>query len=409
MSLSQSKVLIVDDTPSNVLLLERMLEPSGVTTLGTSDPRETVPLLQSFRPDLVLLDLHMPVMDGFQVLERLRTVIRPTEFLPVMVLTGDTSVATKERALAAGANDFLSKPFELTELMLRVRNLLKTRSLYLALAEHTAALERQLEREADQRRHRARQSGTRTARIRAVLDGDLLHMHYQPIVALASRALLGAEALARFPTTPSRSPYKWFTEAAAVGLGVELEVAAVRVAVRGLDQLPADCYLSVNMSAEAVLTEPAQQVLAELPADRVVLELTGHAQAPNHASLAAALAPVRAAGLRLALDDAGGGFSTLRQLFELRPDIIKIGLALTRGIDGDTAQRSLAAALLKGAAELAADVVAEGIETEAELAVLRELGVGGGQGYLLGRPQELPLGLTRSADARRAPAADTEL
>jgi EAL domain-containing protein (putative c-di-GMP-specific phosphodiesterase class I) len=123
-----------------------------------------------------------------------------------------------------------------------------------------------------------------------------------------------------------------------------------------------------------------------------VLELTEHASVGNYGRLADALDPLRVRGVRVAVDDAGAGFASFRHILNLNPDIIKLDMALTRGIQADPVRRALASALVTFARELHAVIVAEGIETEAELKALRSLGVGYGQGFFLARPGSLPLG-----------------
>jgi signal transduction histidine kinase len=138
----RAKILIVDDEPVNVLLMERLLQDAGYQKLAsTTDPRQTVGLCREFEPDLVLLDLMMPHLDGLAVLGQLRGETPAGVYLPVLILTADATLEAKRRALAAGAHDFLTKPFEQFEVLLRIRNLLATRALYLALDEHNRALE----------------------------------------------------------------------------------------------------------------------------------------------------------------------------------------------------------------------------------------------------------------------------
>jgi putative two-component system response regulator len=136
------RILIVDDQSSNIYVLERILRRAGYgNLLSTTDPRKTVALFDEFAPDLVVLDLHMPDMDGFAVLEQLRPQIPEETYLPILVLTGDGSLASRRRALSAGAKDFLPKPFDTTEVILRIRNLLEARFLYLELQAQNDSLE----------------------------------------------------------------------------------------------------------------------------------------------------------------------------------------------------------------------------------------------------------------------------
>ena len=141
-ALRTARILIVDDEPANVRLLERLLQGAGYTQLEkTTDSRQVLALYQTFNPDLILLDLLMPHLDGVAVLEQLRSVIPSGEYVPVLVLTADATLDAKQRALTAGANDFLTKPFEHFEVVLRIRNLLDTRRLYLELDRQNRSLE----------------------------------------------------------------------------------------------------------------------------------------------------------------------------------------------------------------------------------------------------------------------------
>lgn len=137
----RARILIVDDEPVNVRLLERLLARAGYPQVtSTTDPRRVGRLVEALDPDLVLLDLHMPHRDGFAVLEDLRARLQ-SGYLPVLVMTADLTRETRERALSSGAKDFLTKPMDPTEVDLRIRNLLETRFLHLALAEHNRSLE----------------------------------------------------------------------------------------------------------------------------------------------------------------------------------------------------------------------------------------------------------------------------
>ncbi|SFK67639.1 response regulator receiver modulated metal dependent phosphohydrolase [Paenibacillus sp. 1_12] len=145
-SLKQAKILIVDDQEYNISLLERILDRAGYKNLYSSmDPHQTVPLIKELDPDIVLLDLHMPVMDGFEVLGLIREYLREDSYLPVLVLTADITPEAKKMALQAGANDFLTKPFDRTEVVLRIHNLLRTRYLHLQLQQQKETLEERVQ------------------------------------------------------------------------------------------------------------------------------------------------------------------------------------------------------------------------------------------------------------------------
>lgn len=129
-----AKILIIDDADANLRLLEALLSKEGFTqVISTSDSTQTLNLFTAFEPDLILLDLMMPVLDGYEVLTLLSNHIPADTYLPILVLTADTTIAAKRKALSLGAKDFLSKPFDNIEAMLRVWNLLETRVLYKTL------------------------------------------------------------------------------------------------------------------------------------------------------------------------------------------------------------------------------------------------------------------------------------
>ena len=383
-------VLIVDDHEANVVLLERILRSSGITDItGTTDPGQALPLFQELAPDLVLLDLHMPGLDGFAVLASLQAAIPDDAFVPILVLTADVTSEAKERALSAGAKDFLTKPFDRTEVLLRIKNLLETRSLHVRLQRHNRALEAQLQEQDKREARLAYERRMRRMRVEQVLAGPGLAMVFQPIVDVRSGALIGVEALARFAAAPQRAPDVWFTEAAEVGLGTELEVAAIRAALVDLDHLPSGAYMSVNASPDTATSPALREVLADVPGERVVLEVTEHARVEDYEALGSALDILRARGVRLAIDDAGAGFASLRHILRLEPDIIKLDITLTRDIDTDPVKRALASSLVIFAPEIGAFITAEGVETGGELEALRDLGIGSAQGYYFAHPGPL--------------------
>ncbi|QOY93102.1 EAL domain-containing protein [Massilia sp. UMI-21] len=223
------------------------------------------------------------------------------------------------------------------------------------------------------------------ARLSDVIAGRAITIALQPIVDLDNGAVLGYEALSRFPA-PDTSPARWFAEAHQVDKGAELEMLAIELALSKLALLPPHAYLSLNVSPHTILGGALPARLQGAALDRLVLEITEHAPIEEYPALVAALAGLRRAGLRLAIDDAGSGYASFRHILQLQPDIIKLDQSIVGGIDLASGRRALAAALTGFARDTGSAVVAEGIETEAERDVLRQLGIKAGQGYLLGRP-----------------------
>jgi EAL domain-containing protein (putative c-di-GMP-specific phosphodiesterase class I) len=407
-SVENARILIVDDEDANLMVLRRMLERAGYTNLQTiNDSSLAVERFVSFEPDLLVLDLHMPMPDGFEVMAQIEPLVAADSYVPILVLTADITESTRERALAVGARDFLTKPFRYTELLLRINNLLETRALHTQLRRDKAILEaRMREQQAtDQARAERRRSASR--RIEAILASDRngptpesgigLQIVYQPILDLSTGEVLGAEALSRFGTEPQRSPAQWFIEAAEVGLGIQLELAALRRAAEGLALLPPDAFLSVNASSETIRSPALLNALDGLPGSRIVIELTEHERVEDYEALVSPVERLRERGIRLAVDDAGAGFASLQHILRLKPDIIKLDRTFIEGLAEDPVRRALTTALVTFARDIEATLVAEGIATGPELDALRRIGVRHGQGMFLGEPAVLPFDADRFA------------
>jgi EAL domain-containing protein (putative c-di-GMP-specific phosphodiesterase class I) len=231
--------------------------------------------------------------------------------------------------------------------------------------------------------------GTRTISVpdcRPLLaDPDDLTLVFQPIVDLAAARVAGYEALSRFPGTAG--PDVWFAAADDAGLGAELEALAVHKALAAVPDLPVDTFLTVNVSPHLLGSGPVQDALATREdLRRVVIELTEHAPVKDLDMLGRQTADLRERGALIALDDAGSGYSGLKQMAELRPQIVKLDRALVADADSDPVRLALAEMLGEFAGRIDAWLLAEGIETPAELAVFHRLGVPLAQGWLLGRP-----------------------
>lgn len=259
---------------------------------------------------------------------------------------------------------------------------------------------------ADQIEEDLQQTRARTERVRCITEMMRLGqpaMVYQPIYELDSQQIAGVEALSRFQTTPQHPPDVWFAEAAAVGLGPALEGCAATRALEALSSLPPEAYVAVNASPELILSGSLQQVLQSVDISRVVLEVTEHASVSDYDRLLEALTPLRVLGLRISIDDTGAGYASMRHILNIEPDLVKLDISLTRGIDQDRKRRALASALIAFAGETGIDIIAEGVETAAELDTLQRLGVNYAQGYFLSRP--VPLGDVPRSGALPPPVA----
>ena len=231
----------------------------------------------------------------------------------------------------------------------------------------------------------------------ACVDAALrcMQMVYQPICEVSDGRVVGFEALARFPALPARRTDECFADAAYIDRGAELELRAIALALQALPQLPEALYLSLNASP-TTLTHPGLAPLFDgLPLQRLVLEVTEHAAVEHYDRLLAAIRPLQAGGLNLAIDDAGAGYASFRHVLNLAPHQIKLDISLTRDLHRDRSRYALAAALAGFGRAIGCQLVAEGVESALELQALRELGIARAQGYHLGRPAPLAEQLNR--------------
>jgi putative two-component system response regulator len=181
------RLLIIDDQESNIRLLERILLRAGYSQFrSTTEAREAVSLFLEFNPDLIILDLHMPHTDGFAVLEQIRPHVPPDSYLPILVVTGDTTVTSRRRALSAGARDFLAKPYDSTEVLLRIRNLLEARFLHLALQAQNDSLEEKV-RQRTRQLEEAQQEILERLALAAEFRDDSTRQHTQRVGMWSAR------------------------------------------------------------------------------------------------------------------------------------------------------------------------------------------------------------------------------
>jgi diguanylate cyclase (GGDEF)-like protein len=207
---------------------------------------------------------------------------------------------------------------------------------------------------------------------------------FQPLVSLSTGRILGFEALSRFPDPPGRGPDAWFAQAARCGLGARLEAAALRAALAKPGR-PAGTFLSINVSPSTI---SSAEVHAVLPADMtgLVVEITEHELADDLDGLERELTSLRERGAKIAVDDAGAGYSGLQQVMRIQPDVIKLDRSLVMNLHEDPAKEALIDSFVRFARRTGASVCAEGIETIDELKLLADLDVTYGQGYVLARP-----------------------
>ncbi len=379
-------VLIADDEPGlRIALADLLSHADDVVLIGTAgDADEAIAIASDSRPDVALVDVAMPAGGGPRAA---REIARCSPDTRVIALSAFEDRPTVLEMLRAGAVGYLVKGTTGDEIVGSIQKVMAGGASLSAevISGIVAELSKQLRREDDDKQR----VDARRGEIERFVAGEGVSMAFQPIVDLATEAVVGVEALARFSAPPPRPPNEWFAEAVSLALGVQLELTTVTQALRALPRIDPGAYLAVNCSHRAAISAELA-ALVEPHASRLVLEITEHDAVEDYETLVDSLAPLRALGAKVAIDDAGAGFASLRHTLRIAPDIVKLDMSLTRDIDSDRARRALAAAMVSFAREMDFSLVAEGIETAEELATLRELGIGFGQGFFLAEPSPLP-------------------
>jgi EAL domain-containing protein (putative c-di-GMP-specific phosphodiesterase class I)/FixJ family two-component response regulator len=385
-------VLVADDAVATRRGLVELLDdiPDLVCVAAVGDANAAVVEAARFRPDIALLDVMMPGGGGLSAALGIRDVSPQTKMLAYSVSSDRASVI---QMLRSGARGYLVKGAPAQDLIDGLRRCADGRTaLSEGLSEHLVAEMGEL--------GRAEHEGSAAARARYERYLNLLRPGgstpaYQPVVNLRTGVVAGYEALTRFGDQMGSTTEEIFREAHHVGLGVELELHTARLAVNGFgaEMLRShDTYLAVNASPGLLYRPALLEVLSQLPAERVVVEITEQRQFESYVQLRETVQLVHERGMRVAVDDTGSGFASLQRLVDVRPEIVKLDRALTSQIDNDAPRRALVTAIRHFADDMGITVVAEGIEREEQLVVLRDIGVDCGQGYLLGHPAPLSVG-----------------
>lgn len=380
------RVLIADDEAVlRSALADLVASDDGFELVGAArDADEAIAMAEATKPDVALIDVRMPGGGGLRVAEELRERVPSARVIAHTAVDDRTTVV---RMLRGGAVGYLVKGTPPAEIIGAIRG--ASRGQPTVSSDVMSALVKDLAAQLEREEISTSMQRERTQLITRAIEGEGRSMAFQPIVELEHETLVGLEALARFDREPGWPVSRWFAEAAEAGLGLALELACVRDALDRLTSLPANVYLSINTSHRTAGSPGLLGPLERVDASRVVVEITEHEQVEDYDVLTLALGHIRERGARIAIDDAGAGFASLRHLLLIDPEIIKLDVSLTRNIDTDVRKRALAAALTSFAEEMGKDVVAEGIETPAERETLRDLGVRFGQGFFLGRPTSL--------------------
>lgn len=384
--MSRVAVLIADDEPQLRTLVSRLLasEPDVDVVGSVADAAAAIEFAERTQPDVALVNVRMPgggVSATQGILER-----SPHTRVVAFTAYDDRHIVIE--MLRAGATSYLLKGAVSEHIVETVQRAARGESVLSAqvagdvIDELTTRIGHQ-QTELDTRQQLLE-------RIRRTISEHEFETVFQPIVNLHEGATVGLEALSRFPAKPVQPPERWFADAADAGLGGELELAAAAAALDHLDEIGDGSFLAINFSPET-LPRCLALVHRDGAPGRVVVEITEHSAVEDYGALEPVRDLLRDSGVRVAVNDAGAGFASLRHALQLTPDFIKLDVSLTQGIDSDPRRRALASGLINFAGELDAAIIAEGIETRAELETLRSLGVAYGQGYYLAPPAPLPM------------------
>ena len=375
---SLGRVLVVDDDPAMRRVCARTLGSEGWEVVVVDGGKAALAHVADGHAtfDCVVSDVHMPEMDGFALIAEIH---RHDDDLPVLLMTGDPSLDGAVRAIDNGAVSYLSKPFDHETLGAAVARAARRHGVARMRRRATSHADPDLEA---------------TERFDAALEQ--LWMAFQPIVDIATNRTFAYEALVRTDEESLRRTDVLIATAERLGrihdLGRTVRAAVARV----VPDIPDDVLIFVNVHGLELTDDDLFSDRCALApfASRVVLEITERIGLDTVGG-PARVAMLRQCGYRIAVDDLGAGYAALGALATLEPEIVKLDMSLIRGLDLHATKRRVVGAIATLCRELGSRVIAEGVETQAELAAVRELGVDLIQGYLLARPaRELAFVLT---------------
>jgi EAL domain-containing protein (putative c-di-GMP-specific phosphodiesterase class I) len=370
-------ILLVDDECSIARAYARSLTAAGFSVETADDGKSAVAAARARSFDVIVSDLTMPGMSG---IELLRSVREHDLDVPFVLMTGGPEIDSAVRAMEYGALRYLIKPVaanELEEVVARAVRLHQMAKIKREALEAYSLDGKALGDRAGLEARFARAMGT-------------LWIAYQPIVSWSRRSTFAYEALVRNEEPTLRSPPALFEAAERLGRLQELGRNVRDRVARTLDEQPTDALLFVNLHAMELADESLLSPDAPLSrhAGRVVLEVTERAPLEQISDVASRVAQLRALGYRIAVDDLGAGYAGLTSFAQLEPEVVKVDMSLIRGIDASPMKQKLLGSIVGLCRDLGIEIIAEGVETEAERDALVRLGGDLCQGYLFARPDK---------------------
>ena len=392
MASQPATLLIVDDEPQVRKLLETLLQHEGYQTLSASSGEEALQLVAQQPPDLILLDVMMPGMDGYEVASQLKG-DDTTAGIPIIMLSALSEQSARVSGLEAGAEEFISKPVERVELWLRVRNLLRLKERG-DQASHSRELG---QLQTGMNVHDLALQDLENA-LRHAVEREDFTVHYQPKVDIASGRLCALEALLRWerPDYGPVSPAVFVPILERLGLIVPVGRWVIEQVCQQIAEWQRGAIgaveVSVNVSGhqliEGDLIADIARTLAQTGVEPhwLEVELTEGSLMENTQHTIASLQRLHAMGVKISIDDFGTGYSSLAYLRRFPIDTLKIDIAFIREVTTNPQDAAITRTIIELAHSLNLRVVAEGVETQAQLAFLKEAGCDQIQGYLFSRP-----------------------
>ena len=373
---SHTVLVVEDDATFRGALVELIgIDPRLEVVGSASDASEGAEMVRSLRPTICLCDVRLPGGGGEIVAAEARRSAPETR---VVALSACDDAGTIMGMIRAGAMSYIVKGAAGDEVLDSIHRAIRGQASMPASAATAVGAEL---------RGQGEKAQGKVILLRNVLDHDLMNIVFQPVVDIETREPIAFEALCRVNSPPQRPPDMWFADAADHDLGLEFELQAIRLALGHLSHLPGRCPLHVNASPAVAMSRKLASLLKGREPGRIILEITEHTQINDYPALTGALAPLRAAGVLIGVDDAGSGFSSMSHIVNMEADVIKVDISLVRDIHLNKMRRAMVGALAEFARQAEALVIAEGVELEEERATLITLGVTAAQGYLFGRPQ----------------------
>jgi EAL domain-containing protein (putative c-di-GMP-specific phosphodiesterase class I) len=369
----RGKVLVVDDELAVVRVYERALTANGFRVLTATDGETAEVMFRRCAFDAVISDVSMPGMDGIKLVRALR---RIDPDVPIILATGEHADDVARRAVEEGAVMFLTKPVDMRALSQVTAHAIELRR---AAARRCAAAE-----------PREGRAGAPDPGLTAHFDAALgkLWIAYQPIVCWTTLATVGYEALARSDEPALADPALLFAAAERLGRTLELGRALRALIAAGIPDAPPATRIFVNLHPQELADDTlysAQEPL-HAHAGRVVLEITERESLACVPDLSTRIDALRAAGFGIAVDDLGAGYAGLSSFSQLKPNVVKLDMSLTRNIDKVRVNRQIVQAMSLLCRDMGIELIAEGVETEEERQTLGFLGCQHQQGFAYARP-----------------------